>query len=245
MTPPPAHTLSILRQRFPDLSHLWAGSLRLWRALLPVRDPSPPRTPLADWVSRAVALGPADPAAVAAWLGLPEHAVAAALAEARPVRRPFAFLDLPDGLFQVPPPATAFPRWPEPVTPDQVPPAVLRPTGVEVVSGPHDLGTVPVVWAEQVPAVAVRRGDGIEVYAAGPDGEVNETALWQLPADALPVAQAAEWSAAWADWCRAAGRETSAVRVEGGVARVGGPAEGWLWAGAGLFREAAAVEVGD
>jgi hypothetical protein len=235
---PPDPVLSGLDRRFPDRLHLWVGSVRLWRAELPVRQTGS-ASRLAVWVARASALGPAE---VARRLGLPEPVVAAA---GRPVRRAFAFLDLPGGPVPVPAPPESLPTRPEPVSPDGVPPAVLRPPGVEVTPVSADWRTVPVVRAERVNAVAVGRADGIAVYAARPGWELGDSPAWGLPADGLPAATAEHWAAAWREWCRERGvAGASLIHVENGVARVRVAAEapgGWLLAGGGPLWDVAVI----
>jgi hypothetical protein len=244
MTPaglPPGPLLPAWHRRFPDRSHLWVGTLRLWRSELPVR-PAGSDSRLRQWIAKASASGEAGAADVARRLGLPEAVVAAAT---RLVRRPFAFLDLAAGPVAVPIPAGRLPAWPEPVSPEDVPPAVLRPPGVGVVPASADWRSVPVVGAEGINAVAVGRADGIEIYAAGPDWALGDSPTWRLPADAIPAARPEDWTAAWEDWCRGHGVAGGAViRVENGLARVRGAeitAEAWLIAGRGPLKEAALV----
>jgi hypothetical protein len=172
--PPPAQALSAIHRRFPDRQHVWAGTVRLWRAELAVR--YPPVSPLAEWAAKA-----GDPRR----LGLP-----ASVAAAPVIRRSFAFLDLPTGLHRVPVPPGAFDPWPEAIA--EVPAVVLHPAGGDTVPFAGDWRTVPVVRAEAVPVVAVQRDGGIEVFVA--DDESNP--LGQLPAGALVPAPPEAWAAA-------------------------------------------------
>lgn len=179
MTPaglPPEHLPSEWHRRFPDLKHIWVGRLRLWYVELPTRPP-PSSNGLSEWIGKATADG-ASPSAAARRLGLPAAVVAALHPDAQPAREEFAFLDLPAGPFRVPPASGSFEPWPEPV--GEVPQAVLRPAGVEVVPMTGNWRTVPVVRAAAVDVVVVWLTDRIEVFAAGDPGG---PALWRLPAD--------------------------------------------------------------
>lgn len=247
MTPagfPPGRALTAWHRRFPDRLHLWVGSVRLWRADLPVRQNRSSK--LSEWIAKAAALGLTTHADQARRLGLAEPVIGNV---SRPARRAFVFLDLPGGPLAVPVPPEAPKGSPEVITADDVPPAVLRPPGVEVVPLSDDWRTVPVVRAERLNAVAVRQAQGIEIYAAGRDWEIGESPAWTLPADALPVATADAWSAAWREWCRA-NRVHAApeVTVEKSVVRLrdtdGVPVDAWILAGDGPLREAAVVVPG-
>lgn len=168
--PPSDQLLSAWHRRFPGRD-VWPARVRLWRVELPVRPPSP----VAEWIRRAAA-DAGGPEGAARRLGLPLGAVRGA-----PVRRTFAFIDLPTGPHPVPVPPVTFGPWPEPV--GEVPPAVLRPPGVDVIPMSEDWRTVPVVRAELVDVVMVRGGDRIDVYVADdPDG----SPLGLLPAAAWP-----------------------------------------------------------
>jgi hypothetical protein len=244
MTPagPPDPVLSAWHRRFPDRQHLWVGSLRLWYADLGVREPGP-ASRLGKWVARAAALGPGDPAGAARRLGLPE----AVAAPGRAVRRAFAFLDLPHGPVAVPVPAGVLPAWPESVTANGVPGAVVHPAGVEVAPLSADWRTVPVVRAGRLNAVAVGLADGIEVYAASADWATAESPTWTLEPGTIPPATPDAWTAAWREWCRGHGvGGVRGVRVEKGVAKVVGAPEfaagAWLVAGDGPLKEAAVVQ---
>ena len=176
MTPdglPPGHDQSAWHRRFPD-QPLWSGRLRLWRVELPVSPTTPPSV-LSEWIARAAS---DSLATTARRLGLPEAVIAAQVG--RPTRQTFAFLDLPTGRRQVPPPSTVFDRWPDPV--DAVPEDVLRPAGVSLGPVSGDWRTVPVVWVEAADVIAVRVEGVIQVFAAdAPEAEP----LWVLPADAF------------------------------------------------------------
>jgi hypothetical protein len=243
---PPGPLLSAWHRRFPDRLHLWVGSVRLWWADLPVRQPHP-TSRLAEWATKAAALGPAGPADLARRLGLAESVVAAA---GRPVRRSFAFLDLPGGPVAVSVPPESLSASPEPVSAEGVPPAVVRPPGVDVIPMSADWRTIPVIWAERLSVVAVGWEDGIEVYAAGPDWDIGDSPTWTLPANAVPAATPEDWAAAWREWCRD-NRVPAApeIMVEKGVARVQGSndvaADVWLLAGDGSLREAAVIRTAD
>ena len=166
-------TLSAWHRRFPD-RHLRAARLRLWRVELPVRPPSA----LGEWMRKATADG-TPPAAAAGRLGLPPGIVRAA---DRPVRQWFAFLDLPGGPLPVPVPSVAFDPCPDPMP--TVPPAVMRPPGVDVMPMTGDWRTIPIVRAEVVDVVAVESRSAIELYGAdNPEGPP----LWQVPPDVWPV----------------------------------------------------------
>ena len=207
---PDGRTLFAWHQRFPDRLHLWAGHLRLWTVELPLQfQPSERR--LVEWIAKATALGLATPADVARKLGLPEAAVRAAQ---HPVRSAFTFLELPSGVQVVP----AMPREtftsPISIAAADVPPDVLRPPGVDVLPLSDDWRTVPFVRAAMLAVAAVRRGDGIEVYAADQDWNIGPEPTWRLGANAiLPELRA----------------------VVGSDSQ---PIEHWLWLGDGSLREA-------
>jgi hypothetical protein len=189
--PPPARALAAIHRRFPTRQHLWAGTVRLWRVELAVRSTSI----LSEWAARA-----GDPRR----LGLP------ATAASSNTRRWFTFLDLPTGPHPVGVPARTFDPWPERI--DGVPASVLHPADADVLSFGGDWRTVPVVWAEAVPVVAVQRDGGIEVYVIEPAGDVGGDPLWCLSVGALPPAGPEAW----------AGAPVS---------------DGWRWAGEGPIRE--------
>ena len=174
MTPdglPSGHDLSAWHRRFPD-HRLWAGRLRLWRVELAT--PSPDKPLLAEWIDRAAP----DRATAARRLGLP--AAAHANDGDGLSRETFALLDLPGGCQRVSPPSVVFEPWPEPV--GSVPADVLRPAGVDCVPFSGDWRTVPLVRAEAADVVAVRVGNGIQVFAAGAP---EAAPLWELSGDAL------------------------------------------------------------
>jgi hypothetical protein len=161
--------LSAWRRRFPDRDFA-IRRIRLWCVELAVRGPSP----LAEWVRKATADGDSIETA-ADRLGLPPGLIREIV---RPVRRTFAFIDLPTGPHPVPVPPTTFAPWPDPVT--SIPADVLRPPGVDVVPITDDWRTIPVVRAEAIDVVAVKKGEAIDVYAADdPEG----SPLWHVPAD--------------------------------------------------------------
>ena len=171
--PPPAQVLSEWHRRFPSRQHLWAGTVRLWRADLAVR--TGPPSPLTEWAARA-----GDPRR----LGLPVFG-------APPItRRSFAFLDLPTGLHPVPVPPRSFDPWPEEI--GEVPPPVRHAADGDAVPFDGDWRTVPVIRAEAVSVVAVQRDGRIEVYAAD-DGAKP---LWRLPAGAITPASPEAWAGA-------------------------------------------------
>jgi hypothetical protein len=213
MTPsglPDSRILVAWHQRFPDRLHLWAGHIRLWTVELALQAQSTNR-PLAEWVAKAAALGLSSTANVARKLGLPEAAVRSAQ---RPVRRTFAFLELPTGTQMVPPAPRETSSTPVSISAADVPPNVLRTTRVDVLPLADDWRTVPFVRAVMLAVVVVRRGDGIEVYAAERDWTIGPEPTWRLNADAiLPEARA-----------------TNETELS--------PGEQWQWLGEGSLREA-------
>jgi len=240
---PTEHALAAWHRRFPARRHLRAGRLRLWRVELAVRSPTPTSL-LTDWAAKATD-DDVPPSSAARRLGLPTAVVAtASTAGARAERRTFAFLDLPAGPVPVAVPATDFMPWPNADGP--VPTTVLRPPGVELVPRSRDWRTVPIVRAEAVEVVAVGTTDRIDVYTA--DGP-KETAVWELPPDALPAASPDQWTAAWRAWASGRGHAAAGTVTLGeGVARVTGfdgpvPAGLWLWAGDGPLRQGVPIEV--
>jgi hypothetical protein len=224
----PDQILSAFHRRFPDCHRMWAGSLRLWRVGLAVRHPSL----IAEWVARA-----ANPQG----LGIPA-AIISSIRKVEVVRQSFAFLDLPAGPFGIPNPSRRFDPWPEPAL--TVPPQVLHPDGVDVVSLNGDWRTVPIVRAEIVPVVAVQVGDAIEVYAA----EVEGPALATVPAETFPTANPDVWASLWQTYVAERGGANAAhggAVFEFGVLRVAGldSALGdiWLRSGEGPIQEAVLV----
>jgi hypothetical protein len=164
---------SAWHRRFPDRRPLWTGCLRLWRVELAVR---PIDSLLSNWVERSD--GDAAPR-----LGLPE-AIIAAIRSGEPVERKwFAFLELPGGLHAIPTPTDHFDDWPEPIT--SVPAGVLKPAATDVFSFAGQWRAVPLVRAEVVRAMAIRSGNGIEVYVADETGTLSEMPLAILPGDAI------------------------------------------------------------
>ncbi|HKB01942.1 MAG TPA: hypothetical protein VKD90_06960 [Gemmataceae bacterium] len=251
---PTGRALAVWRRQFPAARGLWAGHFLVWHVELPIQQSSP----LAEWVARATALGPARPADLARRLGVPEPVVASILVGAPAAsRRTFSYLDLPSGPRAVSNPPKPFAPWPEPVHPDRVPAAIFQPNGASISPRADDWRTVPVVRAGHIAGAAVRRGDAIQIYAADAGWAIGENPLWELPADALPNTAPADWTKAWRAWCAARSlREEAAVEVtvDGVVARVaaerlGGIAEvarseAWLLAGDGPLRPAAVLEAG-
>jgi hypothetical protein len=161
-----------------------------------------------------------------------------------------AFIDLPTGAQTVSPPPNPQPSWPNPIESTQVPARLLSPTGVEIVPLSEDWQSIPVIRADCLTALAIRRTSQIDVFSVASDGSVGESPIWNLPPDVLTTAAAEEWTRAFGDWRlgNGMGEEARLLAVKAGVARVeiGGrtapPRPAWLWAGDGPLREGAAIE---